>query len=193
MRELDDKEEVIKSVQEKAESLLLENHPARLTIEVEPTDACSLLLMANRIIHLNFKTSFLWIKYKKSWNYYLKKSAPKKDISVVFYLRSYCYKPVGEVEHKWRSLAESSSFPDNEREWEGYMMKVVTVRQTSRALFCKASKIIFPFCSSYIYTCRHHGPYQNIPHLWYFFIEHSVKLLFREREKVLWKRDKIIK
>lgn len=59
MRELDDKEEVIKSVQEKAESLLLENHPARLTIEVEPTDACSILLMANRIIHLNFKTSFL--------------------------------------------------------------------------------------------------------------------------------------
>uniref|UniRef100_A0A672MIY4 Dystonin n=1 Tax=Sinocyclocheilus grahami TaxID=75366 RepID=A0A672MIY4_SINGR len=33
MRELDDKEEVIRSVQEKAESLLLENHPARLTIE----------------------------------------------------------------------------------------------------------------------------------------------------------------
>uniref|UniRef100_A0A673M9J7 Dystonin n=1 Tax=Sinocyclocheilus rhinocerous TaxID=307959 RepID=A0A673M9J7_9TELE len=33
MRELDDKEEVIKTVQEKAESLLLENHPARLTIE----------------------------------------------------------------------------------------------------------------------------------------------------------------
>uniref|UniRef100_A0A673GHH4 Dystonin n=1 Tax=Sinocyclocheilus rhinocerous TaxID=307959 RepID=A0A673GHH4_9TELE len=33
MRELDDKEEVIKSVQEKAESLLQENHPARLTIE----------------------------------------------------------------------------------------------------------------------------------------------------------------
>ncbi|XP_052427650.1 dystonin [Carassius gibelio] len=33
MRELDDKEQVIKSVQEKAESLLLENHPARLTIE----------------------------------------------------------------------------------------------------------------------------------------------------------------
>ncbi|XP_073690782.1 dystonin [Garra rufa] len=33
MRELDEKEEVIKSVQEKAESLLLENHPARLTIE----------------------------------------------------------------------------------------------------------------------------------------------------------------
>ncbi|XP_051503373.1 dystonin-like [Myxocyprinus asiaticus] len=33
MRELDDKEEVIKSVQEKAEILLLENHPARLTIE----------------------------------------------------------------------------------------------------------------------------------------------------------------
>ncbi|KAL1263492.1 hypothetical protein QQF64_006231, partial [Cirrhinus molitorella] len=33
MRELDDKEEMIKSVQEKAESLLLENHPARLTIE----------------------------------------------------------------------------------------------------------------------------------------------------------------
>ena len=34
MRELDDKEEVIKSVQDKAETLLLENHPARLTIEV---------------------------------------------------------------------------------------------------------------------------------------------------------------
>ncbi|XP_039546384.1 dystonin isoform X5 [Pimephales promelas] len=33
MRELDDKEEVIRAVQEKAESLLLENHPARLTIE----------------------------------------------------------------------------------------------------------------------------------------------------------------
>ncbi|XDV50941.1 hypothetical protein PO909_019905 [Leuciscus waleckii] len=33
MRELDDKEGVIKSVQEKAENLLLENHPARLTIE----------------------------------------------------------------------------------------------------------------------------------------------------------------
>ncbi|KAJ8013741.1 hypothetical protein DPEC_G00032940 [Dallia pectoralis] len=33
MRELDDKEEVIKSVQEKAERLLQENHPARLTIE----------------------------------------------------------------------------------------------------------------------------------------------------------------
>lgn len=34
MRELDQKEEVIKSVQEIAEQLLLENHPARLTIEV---------------------------------------------------------------------------------------------------------------------------------------------------------------
>ncbi|KAM4784698.1 dystonin-like isoform 17-T17 [Cyanocitta cristata] len=33
MRELDEKEEVIKSVQEIAEQLLLENHPARLTIE----------------------------------------------------------------------------------------------------------------------------------------------------------------
>ncbi|XP_029926299.1 dystonin isoform X3 [Myripristis murdjan] len=33
MRELDEKEEVIKSVQDKAESLLLKNHPARLTIE----------------------------------------------------------------------------------------------------------------------------------------------------------------
>ncbi|XP_065586922.1 dystonin isoform X11 [Cyrtonyx montezumae] len=33
MRELDQKEEVIKSVQEVAEQLLLENHPARLTIE----------------------------------------------------------------------------------------------------------------------------------------------------------------
>ncbi|KAM4606986.1 dystonin [Polymixia lowei] len=33
MRELDEKEEVIKSVQDKAENLLLENHPARLTIE----------------------------------------------------------------------------------------------------------------------------------------------------------------
>lgn len=34
MRELDEKEEVIKSVQDKAERLLLKNHPARLTIEV---------------------------------------------------------------------------------------------------------------------------------------------------------------
>ncbi|XP_028843818.1 dystonin isoform X8 [Denticeps clupeoides] len=33
MRELDDKEEAIKSVQDKAEILLMENHPARLTIE----------------------------------------------------------------------------------------------------------------------------------------------------------------
>ncbi|XP_032538443.1 dystonin isoform X27 [Chiroxiphia lanceolata] len=33
MRELDEKEEVIRSVQEIAEQLLLENHPARLTIE----------------------------------------------------------------------------------------------------------------------------------------------------------------
>ncbi|XP_017669993.1 PREDICTED: dystonin-like isoform X5 [Lepidothrix coronata] len=33
MRELDEKEEIIKSVQEIAEQLLLENHPARLTIE----------------------------------------------------------------------------------------------------------------------------------------------------------------
>ncbi|XP_074531260.1 dystonin isoform X6 [Halichoeres trimaculatus] len=33
MRELDDKEEVIKSVQDKAERLLIKNHPARLTIE----------------------------------------------------------------------------------------------------------------------------------------------------------------
>ncbi|XP_032397340.1 dystonin isoform X18 [Etheostoma spectabile] len=33
MRELDEKEEVIKSVQDKAEYLMLKNHPARLTIE----------------------------------------------------------------------------------------------------------------------------------------------------------------
>ncbi|CAJ1067501.1 dystonin isoform X13 [Xyrichtys novacula] len=33
MRELDEKEEVIKSVQDKAERLLIKNHPARLTIE----------------------------------------------------------------------------------------------------------------------------------------------------------------
>ncbi|KAM9412367.1 dystonin isoform 9-T9 [Salvelinus alpinus] len=33
MRELDEKEEVIKSVQDRAENLLQENHPARLTIE----------------------------------------------------------------------------------------------------------------------------------------------------------------
>lgn len=36
MRELDEKEEVIKSVQDKAERLMLKNHPARLTIEVSP-------------------------------------------------------------------------------------------------------------------------------------------------------------
>lgn len=34
MRELEQKEESIKAVQEIAEQLLLENHPARLTIEV---------------------------------------------------------------------------------------------------------------------------------------------------------------
>lgn len=34
MRELDEQEEVIKSVQNKAERLMLKNHPARLTIEV---------------------------------------------------------------------------------------------------------------------------------------------------------------
>lgn len=36
MRELDEKEEVIKSVQDKAERLMLKNHPAKLTIEVSP-------------------------------------------------------------------------------------------------------------------------------------------------------------
>ena len=36
MKELDEKEEVIKSVQDKAERLMLKNHPARLTIEVSP-------------------------------------------------------------------------------------------------------------------------------------------------------------
>lgn len=38
MRELDEKEGVIKFVQDKAETLLAENHPARLTIEVRETD-----------------------------------------------------------------------------------------------------------------------------------------------------------
>lgn len=61
----------------------------------EPTDACNILLMANEIIHLNFKISFLWIKYKKSWHYYLRNSAPKKDISAIIYLCSCCFKPVG--------------------------------------------------------------------------------------------------
>lgn len=37
MRELDEKEEVIKSVQDKAERLMLKNHPAKLTIEVSPS------------------------------------------------------------------------------------------------------------------------------------------------------------
>lgn len=36
MRELDEKEEAIKSVQDKAERLMLKNHPAKLTIEVSP-------------------------------------------------------------------------------------------------------------------------------------------------------------
>lgn len=36
MRELDEKEDTIKSVQDKAERLMLKNHPARLTIEVRP-------------------------------------------------------------------------------------------------------------------------------------------------------------
>lgn len=36
MRELDEKEEAIKSVQDKAERLMLKNHPARLTIEASP-------------------------------------------------------------------------------------------------------------------------------------------------------------
>lgn len=51
MRELDDKEEVIKSVQEKAESLLLENHPARLTIEVHHCTRLHLKLIF--IFHLS--------------------------------------------------------------------------------------------------------------------------------------------
>lgn len=34
MRELDEKEDAIKCVQDKAERLMLKNHPARLTIEV---------------------------------------------------------------------------------------------------------------------------------------------------------------
>lgn len=36
MRELDEKEDMIKSVQDKAERLMLKNHPAKLTIEVSP-------------------------------------------------------------------------------------------------------------------------------------------------------------
>ena len=36
MKELDEKEEVIKSVQDKAERLMLKSHPAKLTIEVSP-------------------------------------------------------------------------------------------------------------------------------------------------------------
>lgn len=36
MRELDEKEDVIRSVQDEAERLMLKNHPARLTIEVSP-------------------------------------------------------------------------------------------------------------------------------------------------------------
>lgn len=35
MRELEERETTIKSVQDKAECLLLESHPARLTIEVK--------------------------------------------------------------------------------------------------------------------------------------------------------------
>ena len=34
MRELEEKEEVIKSVQDKAERLMFKNHPAKITIEV---------------------------------------------------------------------------------------------------------------------------------------------------------------
>lgn len=45
MRELDEKEEVIKSVQDKAERLLLKNHPARLTIEVSPDESLCLFFV----------------------------------------------------------------------------------------------------------------------------------------------------
>lgn len=45
MRELDEKEEVIKSVQDKAERLLLKNHPARLTIEVSPFSVVSMTII----------------------------------------------------------------------------------------------------------------------------------------------------
>lgn len=44
MRELDEKEEAIKSVQDKAERLMFKNHPARLTIEVSPA-FCSAVRM----------------------------------------------------------------------------------------------------------------------------------------------------
>lgn len=44
MRELDEKEEAIKSVQDKAERLMFKNHPARLTIEVCPA-FCSAVRM----------------------------------------------------------------------------------------------------------------------------------------------------
>lgn len=40
MRELDEKEDMIKSVQDKAERLMLKNHPAKLTIEVSPFFVC---------------------------------------------------------------------------------------------------------------------------------------------------------
>lgn len=42
MRELDEKEEVVKSVQDKADRLMLKNHPAKLTIEVSPFFLCVL-------------------------------------------------------------------------------------------------------------------------------------------------------
>lgn len=43
MRELDEKEEAIKSVQDKAERLMIKSHPARLTIEVSSFFVCSAL------------------------------------------------------------------------------------------------------------------------------------------------------
>lgn len=52
MRELDEKEEAIKSVQDKAERLMLKNHPARLTIEVSPL--CSLCILNMTIKIPNF-------------------------------------------------------------------------------------------------------------------------------------------
>lgn len=47
MRELDEKEEAIKSVQDKAERLMFKNHPARLTIEVSPSFCSAVNMRVN--------------------------------------------------------------------------------------------------------------------------------------------------
>lgn len=62
MRELDHKEDVIKSVQDRADRLMQKSHPARLTIEVSPFIRCE------RVPTLHSHTDSKPVKVLQSYN-----------------------------------------------------------------------------------------------------------------------------